>query len=95
MDAKFLTQLRNDTQNKGQEDTKTSLDGCLSSISDLLGQDIHRDRLLEISSMLSALPEKIDACFQKLKFDLCKTFNQEMQACALTTLCWNMQEVDS
>ncbi|KAA8520638.1 hypothetical protein F0562_014894 [Nyssa sinensis] len=68
--------------NKGQEDIKTSIDGCLKSISDQPSQDIYLERLQEIFLALSDLPEKIDACLQKFKFDICKTFTKEMQALA-------------
>ncbi|KAF5954720.1 hypothetical protein HYC85_007576 [Camellia sinensis] len=83
MHADFLTQLRIDDQNKGQEDVKTNLVGGLKSISDQVSQEIDRDTLKEISSMISALPEQIDLCLQKLKSELCKTVTQEMQACSI------------
>ncbi|KAL7203421.1 hypothetical protein ACSBR2_016664 [Camellia fascicularis] len=66
--------------NKGQEDVKTNLVGGLKSISDQVSQEIDRNRLKEISSMISAFPEQIDLCLQKLKSELCKTVTQEMQA---------------
>ncbi|KAF5954721.1 hypothetical protein HYC85_007577 [Camellia sinensis] len=53
MDADFLTQLRNDDQNKGQEDVKTNLVGGLKSISDQVSQEIDRDRDPSISEMFS------------------------------------------
>ncbi|KAI8028482.1 Protein PAIR1, partial [Camellia lanceoleosa] len=68
--------------NMGQEDVKTNLVGGVKSISDRVSQD--RDRLKEISSMISALPEQIDLCLQKLKSELCKTVTQEMQAIPCT-----------
>ncbi|XP_059651397.1 putative recombination initiation defects 3 [Cornus florida] len=67
---------------KREEDIKTTLDGGFKSISDQLIQDIYQERLQEISSMLSALPEQIDACLQKLKYDICRSFSQEMQVIA-------------
>ncbi|CAL5383004.1 unnamed protein product [Camellia sinensis] len=70
--------------NKGQEDVKTNLVGGLKSISDQVSQEIDRDRLKEISSMISAFPEQIDLCLQKLKSELCKTVTQEMQAIPYT-----------
>ncbi|GMP61444.1 hypothetical protein CsSME_00023907 [Camellia sinensis var. sinensis] len=79
-DADFLTQLRNNIQNKGQEDIKTNLVGGLKSLSDQVRQDIYQARLQEISSVISALPEQINECLQKLKSELCKSVTQEMQA---------------
>ncbi|KAI8027058.1 Protein PAIR1 [Camellia lanceoleosa] len=69
--------------NMGQ-DVKTNLVGGLKSISEQVSQEIDRDRLKEISSMISALPEQIDLCLQKLKSELCKTVTQEMQAIPCT-----------
>ncbi|CAL5400997.1 unnamed protein product [Camellia sinensis] len=66
--------------NKGQEDIKTNLVGGLKSISDQVRQDIYQARLQEISSVISALPEQIKECLQKLKSELCKSVTQEMQA---------------
>ncbi|KAK3003505.1 hypothetical protein RJ639_019772 [Escallonia herrerae] len=68
-------------QNKGQEDIKASFEGGLKSISDQLNQNICQDSLQKISSLLSGLPEKIEAYILKLQNDLCKTLTREIQAC--------------
>ncbi|XP_057495494.1 putative recombination initiation defects 3 isoform X2 [Actinidia eriantha] len=68
--------------NRGQEDVKTNLVGGIKSLSDQVSQDIYRERLKDISSAISALPEQIDVCLQQLKSELCKTVTQEIQAIA-------------
>ncbi|CAK9165528.1 unnamed protein product, partial [Ilex paraguariensis] len=67
--------------NKGREVIQTSLDGGLKCILDQLNQDKHRESLLEILSMLSALPEKIEDCVAKLQNNLRENFTKELQAC--------------
>ncbi|XP_057981409.1 putative recombination initiation defects 3 [Malania oleifera] len=65
---------------KGLEDIKDSLEGKLKSISDGLCKISYQERLQEIFSKLSALPERIEALLLKSQNDLCSAFIKEMQA---------------
>ncbi|KAL3743522.1 hypothetical protein ACJRO7_018760 [Eucalyptus globulus] len=65
---------------KGQEDIKTSLDGCFKSISKQLNKHKNEDRLQEVFSALSALPVKVEGLMLKLQNQLQNTFTKEMQA---------------
>ncbi|RVW47021.1 Protein PAIR1 [Vitis vinifera] len=66
--------------NKGHEDIKDRLDAALKSISDQMNKDLYQDNLQQSFLMLSALPEQIEMCLQKLQNELCKTITKEMQA---------------
>ncbi|XP_038683556.1 putative recombination initiation defects 3 [Tripterygium wilfordii] len=67
---------------KGQEDVKASLQGGFKSVSDKLSKDVCQDKLQQISLLLSAFPEQIEASHLKLQTQLCNSFNKEMQAVA-------------
>ncbi|WKA05963.1 hypothetical protein VitviT2T_023895 [Vitis vinifera] len=68
--------------NKGHEDIKDRLDAALKSISDQMNKDLYQDNLQQSFLMLSALPEQIEMCLQKLQNELCKTITKEMQETA-------------
>ncbi|KAF8017101.1 hypothetical protein BT93_H2348 [Corymbia citriodora subsp. variegata] len=78
---KLITQDNSLQQmSKGQEDIKASLDGCFKSISEQLNKHKNEDRLQEVFSALSALPEKVEELMLKLQDQLQNTFTKEMQA---------------
>lgn len=52
----------------------------MSTISDQLGQYAYQESSHDMITLLTALPEKIELCMQKLKNDVCKSFSKEMQA---------------
>ena len=67
--------------NKGHEDIKASLDAALKSISDQTSIDLYQEKLQQNFAMISAVPEKIEACLLNLQSELCKTITKEMEAC--------------
>ncbi|KAJ8749002.1 hypothetical protein K2173_013442 [Erythroxylum novogranatense] len=67
---------------KGQEEMKNSLDESLKFTSEKLTRDLHGDKLEQISLMLSALPEQMEASHRDLQKELQMTFSKEMQAMA-------------
>ncbi|KAI3434337.1 uncharacterized protein J3R85_006598 [Psidium guajava] len=78
---KLMTQDNSLQQmSKGQEDIKTSLDGCFKSISELLIKHTNEDQLQEVFSALSALPGKVEGLMMKLQDQLHNTFIKEMAA---------------
>ncbi|KAL1828589.1 hypothetical protein ACET3Z_007001 [Daucus carota] len=68
--------------NKGQDDVKVNLDRAVNTICDQLGQYGYQESSHDMISLLTALPEKIELCTQKLKNDICKSFSKEMQGMA-------------
>ncbi|XP_027108351.1 putative recombination initiation defects 3 [Coffea arabica] len=68
--------------NKGQEDIKSSLNGGFKALSGQFSQNVFRESSREISSTVSALPEKIQASMLKFQKDLMKTFTKEIQTIA-------------
>ncbi|KAL3536814.1 hypothetical protein ACH5RR_000180 [Cinchona calisaya] len=68
--------------NKGQEDIKSSCDGGFKALSGQFSQSILRESSREISSTLSAFPEKIETTMLKFQKDMVKTFTKEIQALA-------------
>ncbi|XP_047340219.1 putative recombination initiation defects 3 [Impatiens glandulifera] len=65
--------------NKGLEDIKSNLDAGLKSITIQLGQDTSKEKLQEVSSQLSSLPDKIYSCLQKLKSEISMTLTKEIR----------------
>ncbi|XP_021906204.1 protein PAIR1 isoform X2 [Carica papaya] len=68
--------------NKGQEDTKASLEAGIKSVSDQLSKDAYQERLQQIFLLLSAIPEQMGTSLRKLQNELCSTFIRDMQAIA-------------
>ncbi|XP_043695902.1 putative recombination initiation defects 3 isoform X2 [Telopea speciosissima] len=67
---------------KGQDDIKASLDGTLKSIHDQLKKDLYQHKLQETISVLSALPNQIEARLLKLQNELSEAFSKEMETMA-------------
>lgn len=70
-------------QNKGQEDTKASLEAGIKSVSDQLSKDAYQERLQQIFLLLSAIPEQMGTSLRKLQNELCSTFIRDMQVRAV------------
>ncbi|KAM6601122.1 hypothetical protein CsatA_020731 [Cannabis sativa] len=69
--------------NKGQEDIKASLEAGFKSTSDQVNKHAYQDKFQDIFSVLSTLPEKIEAFIQKSQNEFCNSLPKEMQATAL------------
>ncbi|XP_062086953.1 putative recombination initiation defects 3 [Humulus lupulus] len=65
---------------KGQEDIKASLDLGFKSTSDQVNKHTYQDKFQEIFSVLSTLPQKIEASIQKSQNEFRNSFAKEMQA---------------
>ncbi|XP_077240255.1 putative recombination initiation defects 3 isoform X2 [Tasmannia lanceolata] len=63
---------------KGEEDIKASLDGNLRSISDQLRKESEKNKLEEILSVFSTLPDQIEARLSNLQNELCWAFTKEL-----------------
>lgn len=58
---------------------KASLDGGFKSISEQVNKHIYQDKFQEILSVLSALPEKLEASIQKSRTELHNSFTKDIQ----------------
>ncbi|XP_010904555.2 putative recombination initiation defects 3 isoform X1 [Elaeis guineensis] len=63
---------------KREDDIKPFLDESLKSIAEKVVKTSNSDKLNEIASAFSALPEKIEACLLKLQ-EVCRVFTNEME----------------
>ncbi|KAL8114168.1 putative recombination initiation defects 3 isoform X2 [Apium graveolens] len=81
--------------NKGQDDVKVNLDRAVSTICDQLGQYAYQESSHDMISLLTALPEKIELCTQKLKNDICKSFSKEMQGIACSQQILNQKLISA
>lgn len=69
-------------QNKGNEDIKASLDGCLKSLSDQFGK-AYEEKFKEILLVFSTLPVQTEASLLKLQNKLCNFLDEKLQACMI------------
>ncbi|XP_044504054.1 putative recombination initiation defects 3 isoform X2 [Mangifera indica] len=71
--------------NKGNEDIKASLDGCLKSLSDQFGK-AYEEKFKEILLVFSTLPVQTEASLLKLQNKLCIFLDEKLQAVASSSL---------
>ncbi|KAJ1408632.1 protein PAIR1-like isoform X1 [Sesbania bispinosa] len=73
---------------KGQEEIKTSIDGNLKLLSEQMCKITSQEKLQEVSSVVSTLPQLIEASLHSLQKELDNTFTKEMQeiSCSLKRL---------
>nr|CAD1835143.1 unnamed protein product [Ananas comosus var. bracteatus] len=67
---------------KGEDDIKSFLEGRLKSLPDQLMKNSNLNKLNEIFSTVSALPEQFEARLLKLQNDICRIFTREMEVMA-------------
>ncbi|KAF7844529.1 protein PAIR1 [Senna tora] len=65
---------------RGQEETKTRIDGSLKSLSDQVSKVTSQEMLQETFSVVSTLPQLIKESLQNLQKELHNNFTKEMQA---------------
>lgn len=74
-----VTKLEMWRQLKGEDDIKSFLEGRLKSLPDQLMKNSNLNKLNEIYSTVSALPEQFEARLLKLQNDICRVFTREME----------------
>ncbi|XP_061360035.1 putative recombination initiation defects 3 [Gastrolobium bilobum] len=64
---------------KGQEEIKASIEGNLKSLSEHMCKVTSQEKLQEVSSVVSTLPQLIEASLRSLQNELDSSFTKEMQ----------------
>ncbi|KAK1260468.1 hypothetical protein QJS04_geneDACA002031 [Acorus gramineus] len=67
---------------KGDEEIKANLDESLKAIPNQLRKSSDHQRLQDISSVISTMPDQIEACLLRFQGELCNMFTKEVQVMA-------------
>ncbi|XP_055815000.1 putative recombination initiation defects 3 [Solanum dulcamara] len=73
--------------NKEREDLKASLEGTFKSMFEELRENKDQENIRDLSSLLRAMPNKLEMCILQLQTDLSKTLAKEIQIIALRPDC--------
>ncbi|CAN4111588.1 unnamed protein product [Withania somnifera] len=65
--------------NKGRDDLKASLEGTFNSMFEELREDKYQENIRDLSSLVRAMPNKLEMCIFQLRTDLSKALAKEIQ----------------
>lgn len=73
-------------QNKGREDLKASMEETFKSMFEELRENKYQENIRDLSSLVRAMPNKLEMCILQLQTDLSKNLAKEIQACCILKL---------
>ncbi|XP_075112900.1 putative recombination initiation defects 3 isoform X2 [Nicotiana tabacum] len=73
--------------NKGREDLKASMEETFKSMFEELRENKYQENIRDLSSLVRAMPNKLEMCILQLQTDLSKNLAKEIQASSLRPDC--------
>nr|XP_009629846.1 putative recombination initiation defects 3 isoform X1 [Nicotiana tomentosiformis]XP_009629847.1 putative recombination initiation defects 3 isoform X1 [Nicotiana tomentosiformis] len=73
--------------NKGREDLKASMEETFKSMFEELRENKYQENIRDLSSLVRAMPNKLETCILQLQTDLSKTLAKEIQTASLRPDC--------